>query len=100
MTTEKKVLKVLQCISISKAAGIDKISRKFWKDGADILAKPIAKLCNISIFSGLFSSDYKIAKSKPFYKKSSKINPENVRSIYQRLLNENVRSWYQRLLNK
>ena len=50
---EKKFLEVLQFIDISKPAGIDKISGKFLKDGADILAK----ICNISISSGLFPSD-------------------------------------------
>ena len=35
----KKFLEVLQFIDISKPAGIDKISGKFLKDGADILAK-------------------------------------------------------------
>ena len=35
LTTEKKVLEVLQFIDISKAAGIDKISGKFLKDGAN-----------------------------------------------------------------
>ena len=54
LTMEKKVLEVLQFIDISKAAGIDKISGRFLKDGANILAKPIAKICNISISSGLF----------------------------------------------
>ena len=48
LTMEKKVLKVLQFIDISKAAGIDKISGRFLKDGVNILAKPIAKICNIS----------------------------------------------------
>ena len=42
MTTEK-VLEVLQCIDISKAAGTDKTSGRCLKDGANILAKPIAK---------------------------------------------------------
>ena len=36
---EKKFLEVFQFIDISKPAGIDKISGKFLKDGADILAK-------------------------------------------------------------
>ena len=71
LTMEKKVLEVLQCIDISKAAGTDKISGRFLKDGANILAKPIAKICNISISSGLFPSDCKIAKT----------NPENFRPI-------------------
>ena len=81
MTTEKKVLEVLQFIDISKAAGIDKISGRFLKDGANILAKPIAKICNISISSGLLPSDCKIAKLKPLYKKESKTNPEHFRPI-------------------
>ena len=54
LTMEKKVLEVLQFIDISKAAGIDKISGRFLKDGANILAKPLAKICDISISSGLF----------------------------------------------
>ena len=41
---KKKVLEVLQFIDISKAAEIDKISRRFLKVGANILAKPIAKI--------------------------------------------------------
>ena len=65
LTTEKKVLDVLECIDTSKAAGIDKISGRFLKDGASILTKLIAKKCNISISSELFPSDYKIAKLKP-----------------------------------
>ena len=53
MSTEKKVLEVFQFIDISGAAGIDKISGIFLKDGANILAKPIGKICNISNSSGL-----------------------------------------------
>ena len=57
------------------------VSGRFLKDGANILAKPIAKICNISILSGLFPSDCKIAKLKPLYKKGLKTNPENFRPI-------------------
>ena len=74
-------LEVLQFIDISKAAGIDKISGKFLKDGANILAKPIANMCNISISSGLFPSNCKVAKLKPLYKKGSKTNPKHFRPI-------------------
>ena len=75
LTTQKKVLEVLQFIDISKAAGIDKVSGRFLKDGANIPAKPITKAIN------LFPSDYKTAKLKPLYKKGFKINPENFRPI-------------------
>ena len=86
MTPEKKVLEVLRFIDISKAAGIDKISGRFLKDGANILTKPIIKIFIISISSGLSSSDCKIAKLKPLYKKGSKTNLENFRSISLLLL--------------
>ena len=86
MTPEIKVLEVLRFIDISKAAGIDKISGRFLKDGANILTKPITKIFNISISSGLSSSDCKIAKVKPLYKKGSKTNLENFRSISLLLL--------------
>ena len=72
LTTGKKVLEILQFIDISKAVGIDKISGRFLKDRANILAKPLAKIYNISISSGLFPSDRKIAKLKPLYKKDPK----------------------------
>ena len=72
LTTEKNVLEILQCINISKVAGMEKILRKFLKEGANTLAKPIAEICNTSIFSGRFPSDYKIVKLKPFYKKGPK----------------------------
>ena len=80
-TTEEKDLEVLQFIEISKAAGIDKFSRRFLKDGANILAKPIAKRCNMSISSGFFPSDCKIAKLKPLYKKRCKTNRKYFRPI-------------------
>ena len=92
MTTEKKILEVLQFIEISKAAGNDKFSGRFLKDDANILEKPIAKICNISISSGLFPSDCKIAKLKPLYKKGSKTNPENFRpiSVIERIVYDQV----------
>ena len=39
----------MQDIKSSKAAGIDKLSGKFLKDGADILAKPVSTLCIINL---------------------------------------------------
>ena len=43
-TTEKQVLKIMQDIKSYKAAGIDKLSGKFLKDVAVILAKPVSAL--------------------------------------------------------
>ena len=79
LTTENKVSEVLQCIDISKAAEIKRISGRFLKHGADILAERIAEICNTSISSELFPSDPKIFKLKSLYKKGSKPNPENIK---------------------
>ena len=46
-TTEDIVLKLLKNIDVSKAAGID-------NHDAVILAKPVTKICNLSIKLGIF----------------------------------------------
>ena len=45
-TTEVIVLKLLNNIEISRAAGIDNLPGRFLKDGAVILIKPVTKICN------------------------------------------------------
>ena len=65
----------------SKAAGIVNLSRKFLKDGADILARPISQLCNHSIKLNSFPRSCKIVKIKPLFKKGSKTDPQNYRPI-------------------
>ena len=64
-----------------RAAGIDNLSGKFLRDGAIILAKPISKICNLSIKYSLFSTDCQIAKLKPLFKKGSTTHPKNYRPI-------------------
>ena len=66
---------------INKAAGIDDLSGRFLKDGADILTIPITQLCNLSIKFSHFPKDCKVAKLKPLYKKGTKTDPKNFRPI-------------------
>ena len=80
-TSEEKVLKIMTNIESSKAAGVDKLSGRFLKDGANILAKPISALCNLSISQGVFPSACKVAKLKPIFKKGKKTDPSNYRPI-------------------
>ena len=75
------MLNILKGFNPSKAAGIINLSRKFLKDGADILARPILQLCNLSIKPNSFLRSCKIAKVKPLLKKGSKTDPQNYRSI-------------------
>ena len=71
-TIQQQVLKIMQDVKSSEAAGIDKLSRKFLKDVAAILAKPISALCNLSVSRGVFSSACKVGKLKPIFKKGKK----------------------------
>ena len=80
-TIEDIVLKLLKNIDISKAAGVDNLPGRFLKDGAVILAKPVAKIFNLSIKSKIFPDPCKLAKLKPIFKKGSRMDPSNYRPI-------------------
>ena len=47
--TEGLVLQLLKDMNIDKAARIDILSGKFLKDGANILAKSVSEICDLSI---------------------------------------------------
>ena len=64
-----------------KAAGVDKLSGRFLKDGVSILAKLISALCNLPISQGVFPSACKVAKLKPIFKKGKKTDPSNYSPI-------------------
>ena len=81
LTTADIVLKLLKNIVISKAAGIDNLPGKCLKDGAVFLAKPVTKICNLSIKSRVFPDPYKLAKLKAIFKKESRMDPSNYRPI-------------------
>ena len=67
----------LKDVNIDKAADIDNLSGKFLKDGANIFAKSISKMCNLSIKYSIFP----IVKLKQFFKKGSTTLPENYEPI-------------------
>ena len=77
----EKLLNILKGLNPSKAADIVNLSRKFLKDDAYILARPISQLYNLSIKLNLFPRSCKIAKVKPLFKKGSKTDPKNYRPI-------------------
>ena len=61
-------------IDTSKAAGIDILSERFLKNGADVLAKPVIDICNLSMSLNKFASVFKLAKVKSIFKKGRKNN--------------------------
>ena len=68
-------------MNIDKVAGIDNLSGRFLKDEANILAKTISKICNLSIKYSVFPTDCQVAKLKPLCKKGSTTLPINYRPI-------------------
>ena len=79
--SENSILTILKATQVSKAAGLDSLYRRFLKDGAKFLAKPISDLCNLSINSEKFPDLGKAAKLRPLYKKGSITQPCNYRPI-------------------
>mgnify|MGYP001792126289 FL=1 len=79
--TVAAVAEILKNVEPSKAPGIDSLSGKFLKDGANVLAVPITQICNLSIKLSSFPLACKIAKLKPIFKKGSKTDPKNYRPI-------------------
>ena len=71
------MLNILKGLNPTKAAGIDNLSGKYLKDGADILARSISQLCNFSIKLNSFPRSCKIHKLKPFFKKDCKVDPQS-----------------------
>ena len=66
----------MQGIKSSKAK-VDKLSGRLLIYGADILAKPVSTVCNISIFQEFFPNACKIAKLKPVFKNGKNTNSSN-----------------------
>ena len=79
--TEETIKKLLCCLDVSKAPGIDEISPRFLKDDAEVLAKPICDIINLSIKLSTFPDKSKISKLTPLFKKGSKTDPKNYRPI-------------------
>ena len=58
-----------------------KLLARFPKDGADVLAKPITQICNLSIQFSIFPTKRQIAKLKPLFKNGSTTLPKIYRPI-------------------
>ena len=79
--SENTILNILKNTNLSKAAGLYNLYGRFLKDGAEVFAKHITDLCNLSIISRKFSDSGKIAELKPIYEKGSLTEASNYRPI-------------------
>ena len=68
-------------MSLTKAPGLDKLPATLVKLAATYIAKPLAKIFNESLLTGIFPSDWKEAKVIPVYKSGTKYNMNNYRPV-------------------
>ena len=75
------ILKQLRSLNPNKAIGLDGVSSRFLRDGADVIAEPVCHLVNMSILTETVPSGFKSAKVVPLFKKGSKLEPGNYRPV-------------------
>ena len=64
-----------------KASGPDNLPPNLLRDSASILAKPLAYVINLSLRTGLFPDEWKLARVVPIYKSGTRDSFENYRPI-------------------
>ena len=70
------ITKIVSNLKNTKALGADNIATEVWKKGIITLAGPIARLCNVSMSTGVFPSLFKRAIVHPVHKGHQK-NPRD-----------------------
>ena len=75
--TRYKIMQLLSSLKVDKSSGLDGIPARFLRDGASVLADPVAHIVNLSITSVVVPSSFKDARVSPLFKKGSKTDPGN-----------------------
>ena len=79
--TEEDVLLLLLALRIDKSAGPDQIHPRVLKEIAHQIAKPLARIYQLSVSSGVVPCQWKLANVVPIFKKGSRSSPENYRPV-------------------
>ena len=67
---EEEIENLLNGLTASKATGLDSLPARFVKDGAEVIACPLAHIINLSLHSSQIPRDMKNARMVPLYKKT------------------------------
>lgn len=81
MVTDDDILKCISELSPNKAAGLDDINTSLLKLASPYICHSLAYLCNLSLSTSIFPSDWKNAKVTPIFKSGDACNVENYRPI-------------------
>ncbi|MGH0123268.1 UNVERIFIED_CONTAM: hypothetical protein FKN15_021008, partial [Acipenser sinensis] len=79
--TEAEVLKGLGALKINKSPGPDEILPIVLKEMKEVIYKPLTKIMQQSLDTGVVPTDWKIANVIPIHKKGDKTEPGNYRPI-------------------
>ena len=80
-TDINETLKVIQNLKPKPSCGHDNILAKLIKENANLLARQITHIINLSFKNAKVPQQLKIARVIPIYKKNEKCNPDNYRPI-------------------
>ena len=70
--TAGSVTRIIKNLKNTTAMGVDEIPTQVWKKGVVVLAGPIARICNISLSTGIFPDIFKQAIIHPMFMSSGK----------------------------
>ena len=76
-----EVVNLVKGIDGGKAIGLDNIPFKLLKIAADVIAPSLMCIFNQSLLTGIYPSDWKLAKVTPIFKTGSKTDLNNYRPI-------------------
>ena len=79
--SEGAVCGLLQDLVVSKACGPDGLSARILRECANELAVPLCKIFRMSLRKGIFPKQWAEANIVPIFKKGSRKDPSNYRSI-------------------
>ena len=77
-----EVLNLLKTLPKNKACGQDCVSAMLLKEADTVLAPSLTNLFNLSIRTGFFLRDRKLARVTPIYKDDKKCIPSNYRPVF------------------
>ena len=66
--SETELLNVLQRLQIQKPCGLDRLHNRLLKECANQIVKPLLHIFNLSLSSGRFPKQWKVARIQPVYK--------------------------------
>ena len=81
MVEKNEILKQIQALKIKKSPGHDDLKPSIIKASYSFLVKPLTRIYNLSLHSGVVPDIWKIAKVIPIFKSGDRSDTNNYRPI-------------------